>query len=235
MTAPPPLRPSSPSVALGRRLRRCVSAWVALAALLVVVVLSGGPAPAGASDVVEAQGIALDISTTCTRGNVNITYAANGVQRQVVEFTSEDGRVLDLFDSEAYDPNYEGTEYILTMAGSTRGGNQPVPPRGTRLGVYVTLGVSPPTAANGEFFLLYRCDDQRNDRGGDNEVLSTCVGDYGTCPRTAREAIDASTTTVPPTTGGAGPTTSVTEPPRGSGGGTAPPARPVSAQPRFTG
>lgn len=209
---------------MGRHRSRTVTS-VVVAIVALAMGLATSVAPAAASSVVDAQAIALDISATCERGNVNITYAANGVERQVVDFTSESGAVLDLFDTPAYDPDYDGTEYILTKAGSNRGGNQPVPAPGTVLGVYVTLGSSPPSATNGEFFLLYRCDDQRNDRGGANEVLLTCVGDLGTCPRTAVEALAPATTTT--TTG---PTTPTTVPVP-----SAPPATAVAAVPTFTG
>ena len=196
---------------------------ILVATVALVVALTASGLPASASPIVDAQAIALDVSATCARGNVNITYDANGVERQVVDFTSETGTVLDLFDTDAYDPNFEGTEYILTKAGSNRGGNQPVPAPGTILGVYVTLGSSPPTATNGEFFLLYRCDDQRNDNGGANEVLQTCVGDFGTCPKTAAEALAPATTTTTE------PTVTTTPVP------SAPPATAVTAAPTFTG
>lgn len=208
---------------MGRRRFRTTVGSLLAASAAVLGLLATSATPAAASPVIDAQAIALDISATCERGNVNITYDANGVERQMVDFTSEAGTVLDLFETPAYDPDYDGTEYVLTKAGSNRGGNQPVPASGTVLGVYVTLGSSPPSATNGEFFLLYRCDDQRNDRGGANEVLQTCVGDYGTCPKTAVEALAPATTTT--TTE---PTTTTTVP-------AAPPATAVTAVPTFTG
>jgi hypothetical protein len=200
---------------------------VAAVSLVIGAITASGvvATPAGASSVVEAEGITLDISATCQQGNVNITYEAHGVQRQIVTFTAEDGTVLDLFDTPAYQPDYVGTEYILTKAGSQRGGGQPVPDAGTILGVYVNLGESPPVATNGEFFLLYRCDSRRNDRGGDNVVLQTCTGDLGTCPTTAAEALAPATTT----------TSTSTAPPPGPEAPPAGPARPVVVTPTFTG
>jgi hypothetical protein len=207
---------------------RCTAVGTAVAASIALVVsLAASAVPAAASPIIVAQAIALDVSATCEHGNVNITYDANGVERQLVDFTSQTGTVLDHFETAAYDPNYEGTEYILTKAGSNRGGNQPVPAPGTVLGVYVTLGSNPPSATNGEFFLLYRCDDKRNDRGGANEVLQTCVGDYGTCPKTAVEALAPATTTTAPTT--------TTSPPVPAAPPAAPPAAAVTAVPSFTG
>ena len=34
--------------------------------------------------------------------------------------------------------------------------------------------------------MLYRCDS-----GGDNQIMYTCFGDYGTCPRTAAQGLSA--------------------------------------------
>jgi hypothetical protein len=197
-----------------------VSTAVATTVALVVALVAS-VVPAAASPIIDARAIDLDVSATCEHGNVDITYDANGVERQIVDFTSQAGTVLDHFETAAYDPNFDGTEYILTKAGSNRAGNQPVPVPGTVLGVYVTLGSNPPSATNGEFFLLYRCDDQRNDRGGANEVLQTCVGDYGTCPKTAVEALAPTTTTTTPTTSPPVPA--------------ATPAAAVTAVPTFTG
>lgn len=200
---------------------------LAVVVALVAGILAPGT-PAAAAPVVEPRAIALDVSATCERGNVNISYAATDVDRQLVDFTSESGVVLDLFDTAAYASDFDGTEYVLTKAGSNRGGNQPVPEPGTILGVYVTVGTSPPTAGNGEFFLLYRCDDQRNDRGGTNEVLETCVGPFGSCPRTAVEALDPA----PPTTPAPPPTPTSSTPDGGTGVG---PASGEPLRPTFTG
>ncbi|MFN8040762.1 MAG: hypothetical protein U0Q07_16230 [Acidimicrobiales bacterium] len=158
--------------------------------LLAAVVVPARPAMA--SSVVQPFGIALSISADCAQGDVEITYNANGVNRQAVTSTSQDGTVLDAYESAAYKPVYEGSEYILTGPNAIRPGlpqPRPVPAAGTAIGVYVTLGDTPPTTTNAEFFLLYRCDTNRNDRGGNNVVLLTCVGDLGMCPTTAQEAL----------------------------------------------
>jgi hypothetical protein len=102
------------------------------------------------------------------------------------------------------------------------------------LGVYVSLGASPPVATNGEFFLLYRCDSQRNDRGGANVVLETCFGDLGTCPKTAAEALAPETTTTTAPSSPTAPPTDDTNPPEDSVP-TAAPAAAVTATPKFTG
>lgn len=175
--------------------------------------------PADASSLVEAKSIALSRSANCVQGDVEITYSANGVSRQAASLTSDSGATLDQYETAAYQPVYDGTEFILTQANVA-------PAAGTVLGVYVTLGNTPPTAENAEFFLLYRCDTMRNDRGGTNVVLMTCVGDYGTCPKTAQEAL------APPPTQPTTADSPTTAPPAGDQSA---PAQPVVATPRFTG
>jgi hypothetical protein len=202
-------RPSGPAA---------LAAVVALAATSVLALVG----PASASGVVAPRSIVLAGSATCAFGDVDISYAADGISRQEAAFTSQTGAVLDQFTSDAYRSSYDGTEHILTQAGVERDGvrGAPAPPAGTVVGVYVTLGEAPPAATNGEFFVLYRCDTTRNDRGGANEVLSTCVGAQGTCPQTAQQAL-APATTAPTTASTVGTTPTAT--------------RPVTAIPRFTG
>jgi len=218
------------------RLRRA-SRWAVLLVVASVVFVFPHVAPASASAIVEANSVALDISATCERGNVIINYTTGGsIGRQTANLTSENGTVLDTFESAVYGPEFDGSEYILTKAGSQRGGVKPVPPAGAILGVYVTLGTAPPTPINAEFFVLYRCDTQRNDRGGHNTVLKTCIGDYGTCPQSAQEALaEATTTTTQPSSSSTTQPadTPTTEPVADVRAATAPAA--VAVVPRFTG
>ena len=136
--------------------------------------------PAGAATI-DAQAIALSASATCWLGDVEVTYAGSGLERQVTTFTAEDGTTLDRFDVAAYAPEHQGLEYVLSQADSAR------PAPGTIVAVHVTIGASPPGPDTGEFFLAYRCDTRPNAQGGANEVLFTCTGSHGTCPTTARE------------------------------------------------
>lgn len=190
------MRTARPEPATDRRRRarhaagRVAAALAAPLWLLAAVVVPAQPALASA--VVQPFGIALSISADCAQGDVEISYNANGASRQAVTSTSQDGTVLDAYESAAYKPVYEGSEYVLTGPKAIRPGlpqPRPVPAAGTAIGVYVTIGDTPPSASNAEFFLLYRCDTKRNDRGGSNVVLLTCVGDLGMCPKTAAEAL----------------------------------------------
>ena len=54
------------------------------------------------------------------------------------------------------------------------------------MGSYATIGSASPTSANtAEWFLLYRCGATT----AQSVVLSSCFGDYGTCPKTAAEGV----------------------------------------------
>ena len=66
-------------------------------------------------------------------------------------------------------------------------GISPDQPDGTIIGTYAYVGTTPPlSATTAEWFVLYRCA-----LGGDNQIMYTCFGDYGTCPRTATQGLTA--------------------------------------------
>ena len=203
--------------------RRWAPVRRALVAVLVVaapVVAATGPA--GAAETIVARAVALAPSASCTWGDVDVDYAADGVERQQVTFTAEGGTTLHQFEDEAYLPTHEGIEHVLSETTSP-------PPAGTAVAVHVLIGTTPPLATTtAEFFVLYRCDTAGNDQGGTNTVLYACYGDYGTCPATADEALAGPAA---PGGGGSGGTGG-----SGSGApGTAPAATPVSARPTYTG
>jgi hypothetical protein len=97
--------------------------------------------------------------------------------------------VLHQYDVEAYAPNHDGTEYILSQT------RRPPPP-GTLVAVRVTIGTSPPGPGTAEFIVAYRCDATPNDAGGANQVVYVCVGAVGTCPIAARDISQAATPVV---------------------------------------
>lgn len=165
-----------------------------VAALVLAVAWITPSSPASAAGTMDAQAIALASSASCLYGDVDITYAAAGVSDASVSFTAADGSVLDTYAGAAYQSAYVGTEHVLTEADAPAA-------NGTILGVYVWVGTAPPSAATtGEFFVLYRCDGSSESGGGNNEVLQTCVGPYGTCPKSAYEALNPSATTLSTTT-----------------------------------
>lgn len=151
---------------------------MALAALLVGT--AGWSVPAEAATI-EAQAVALSTSATCWLGDIEVTYAGSGLERQITTFTAEDGTVLDTYDVAAFAPEHQGREYILSQADGAR------PAPGTIVAVHVTIGTSPPGPDTGEFFLAYRCDSRPNAQGGANQVLYSCTGSFGTCPTSVRD------------------------------------------------
>ena len=175
--------------------RRAPAVLASVVALILVAGLVLVPSgPASAAGTVQAQGVALAPSASCRYGDVDITYTAADATDASVSFTAADGQVLAGYAGPAYQPDFSGTEHVLTEADDAT-------PTGTVLGVYVWVGSDPPSASStAEFFVLYRCDATGNDEGGANEVLSTCVGPYGTCPQSAEEALEPTTTTTEPTT-----------------------------------
>lgn len=152
-------------------------------ALVATVGLVGGASPASAASSVTARGVALAPSASCRYGDVDIDYAAAGAEAQTVQLSSDAG-VLAKFDVAAYKADYDGIEHILTQA------KPPVPAPGTVLTVYVTIGTNPPASdTTAEFVISYRCTANGNDAGGANEVVSSCVGAYGTCARPTGPAL----------------------------------------------
>ncbi len=157
-----------------------------LAALVVIVIATftvAAPAGGATGTTVTAQGVALQPSASCRFGDVDVTYAATGAETQSATFSAADGTVLHHFDTAAFQPDFVGTEHVLTEADAP-------PAPGTVVAVHVAIGTTPAQATTtGEFFVLYQCDSERTDKGGTNTVLATCVGPYGTCPTTAAEAL----------------------------------------------
>lgn len=158
-----------------------VEAMVATVLLVGLGAVSAPSPLAYAQGPVDAQSAALSVSASCSQGDIEVTYAGEGLERQWTRFTEESGTDLHSYDVNVYSPSHRGLEYILSQT------DQPPPP-GTVVAVHVSIGESPPNrATTGEFFVVYRCDTLPNDQGGNNVVLDTCVGPYGSCPLTAAE------------------------------------------------
>ena len=172
----------TPAIARDRA-RLGARAVLGAAAVTSVLALSAGPAGGQGATTVTAQGVTLQPSASCRFGDVDVTYAAIGAQTQSATFSAADGTVLATLDGPAYLAGYTGTEHVLTEATTP-------PAPGSVVAVYVAIGTTPPEAATtAEFFVLYQCDQDKTSDGGTNTVLATCVGAFGTCPRTAAEAL----------------------------------------------
>ncbi len=134
-----------------------------------------------AAEVVDAQDVILSASANCEDADLDITFRSEDVDREYGKITNENGDVLGLFEQDSSFDNFNGTY---------EGYGQPVDPDqpdGTIIGSYAYIGQTPPSAqTTGEFFVLYRCDTD-----GNNDVLYTCAGPYGSCPKTALQGLAA--------------------------------------------
>jgi hypothetical protein len=162
--------------------RALAHATAAAAVALTTVLLL--PAPARAASNVDSRAAVLSKTASCSTGDIDITYGGSGIERQTTTFTSAAG-TLHHYDVAAFADTYDGVEYILSQTKAP-------PADGTLLAVYTTIGQSPPDATTtDEFFVAYTCDSTRNMSGGSNVVVATCVGSYGTCPKSVQEYLAA--------------------------------------------
>jgi hypothetical protein len=166
-----------------------------VAAALLFAVPFAVAAPASANATVTATSVALSAGDNCQQADLDLGITSGTVQRESGKVTGPDGTVLGSFEQSSSLSNQTG---VFEGFGISADDAQP---DGTILGTYAYVGSTPPSASDtAEWFVLYRCHTT-----GAQEVLSTCFGDYGTCPQTAPEAIEAGLiSSVVPTTPVAG-------------------------------
>lgn len=146
---------------------------------------------AHAASMATATSVALSSTASCSDADLDLGVTSGDVDRELGTATSATGATLALFEQtstglDGYDGVFPGFNISLDAA----------QPEGTIIGSYAYLGTTPPTAGStAEWFVLYRCAGE-----GSNQVLSTCFGDYGSCPRTARQALDELLRLTPSTT-----------------------------------
>jgi len=154
------------------RLHRLFLGCIALAAALALLV---PPALA----LVNATGVALSVGADCaTYADLDITFTSDAAPtHEYGLITNKAGAALGEFLQSTWFQNWSGT-YV--GYGMPIGPDQP---EGTLIGSYAWVGENPPSAATtGEFFVAYECSDV-----GASNVVYTCAGPYGTCPRTAAD------------------------------------------------
>lgn len=153
---------------------------LAIAAMMVVAYSSMFATPAQAASQATATSVALSAGSDCTEADLDLGLTTGEVSREYGRSTNLFG-TLDEFEQESGLDNENGvfTGYGISV--------EPEQFDGTIIGSYAYLGTTPPmTATTAEWFVLYECDTE-----GVSTVLYTCFGDYGTCPQTAAEAVDA--------------------------------------------
>jgi hypothetical protein len=151
-----------------------IASWVLLA------FAAGMPAFAHAA--ATAQGVALNVNAGCTTGDLDLTLTTIGATRESGQTTNLAGTTLSAFE--------QATPFLGTFSGTFSGfvigpvgadPPWPLQPPGTLIGSYAYVGTTPPTAATtAEFFVFYNCSTR--------QILLSCFGPYGTCPRTALQA-----------------------------------------------
>jgi len=160
-----------------------------LSALLCCSMVSSG-----AFAQATAQGVALSAYSDCdSPAGLDLTMNNGPI------VTTETGLVTD--DTGATLMSFSQATGFANFVGTFPGYNFSSPawsvPSGTRVALYATIGVIPPTPADtAEWFILYRCNT--------GEVLVSCFGQFGTCPETALEALGGQSIVEIPTLSPAG-------------------------------
>ncbi len=135
-------------------------------------------APWRADAAATAEGVALDASADCSRGDLDITLTTAGANRESWLATNAAGATLVQGEGATSLGNFDGTFNDFRI-GPT--GFLVAQPANTLIGSYAYVGETPPSAANtAEFFVYYNCTTRK--------VLYSCSGAYGSCPQTAQSA-----------------------------------------------
>ncbi|HVN35728.1 MAG TPA: hypothetical protein VMU96_10800 [Casimicrobiaceae bacterium] len=142
-------------------------------------------APWHAEAAAIAGGVALDPNADCSRGDLDITLATAGANREAWLATNAAGATL---------VQGEGATDLGNFNYGTFGPFQIVfnqaQPANTLIGSYAYVGETPPSSSNtAEFFVYYNCTTRR--------VLYSCFGAYGSCPQTAQAAMALVASSVP--------------------------------------
>jgi hypothetical protein len=155
---------------------------LAIATALLWAVTGVLAAKAHAASQATATSVSLSTGDDCSRADLDLGIQSGNVDREYGLSTNAAGATLDQFENDG-----SGLDNLDGVFNGYGIGITPDQPNGTIIGTYAYLGSTPPlTATTAEWFVLYRCGF-----GGDNQVMLTCFGNYGTCPRTAAQGLTA--------------------------------------------
>lgn len=141
---------------------------------MLLALATGMPAIAHAA--ATAQGVALNVNAGCSNADLDLTLTTVGAIRELGQATNLAGATLYTFEQATVLGAFSGT-----YTGYTISPLAPAQPAATLIGSYAYVGTTPPTAATtAEFFVYYNCSTR--------QVLLSCFGPYGTCPKTALQA-----------------------------------------------
>ena len=153
-----------------------------IVAAIVIACTSMLTSPAHAASQATATSVSLSAGDDCNRADLDLGLQSGNVDREYGLSTNAAGATLDQFENDG--STLDNLDGVFNGYGI---GITPDQPDGTIIGTYAYLGSTPPLAATtAEWFVLYRCGF-----GGENQVMFTCFGDYGTCPRTATQGLTA--------------------------------------------
>jgi hypothetical protein len=153
--------------------RHAQSAWIIR--IFAIVLAMAWPALAGAA--VTADAVALGAGAGCSNGRLDVALTNNGATRESWRATNLAGTTLTQGEGPTSFPPGAGKGFFPQVFLSSQ-------PPDTLIGSYAYVGESSPDAINtAEFFVFYKCSL------AGAEVLLTCFGPYGTCPRTAQQAM----------------------------------------------
>ena len=131
-----------------------------------------------------AQGVALNAAAGCADASLNLTLTTNAASREFWQATNAAGNTLAQREQATLLSNFNGTFNNFQI------GLTATEPPNTRIASYAYVGSTPPSAADtAEFFVYYNCTTR--------QILLSCFGPYGTCPRTAVQAEAALTAAIP--------------------------------------
>ena len=145
--------------------RHAQHAWIIR--VFAIALAMAWPALAFASATAIAPGVALNASAGCTNGNLDITLATVGANREFWHGTNAAGATLTQGEAPAGAglANFSGTFFGFKLEFLF------LQPIGTLIGSYAYVGETPPDATNtAEFFVFYKCSLTGA------EVLLTCFG-----------------------------------------------------------
>ncbi|MGZ4703904.1 MAG: hypothetical protein ACXWCM_03460 [Acidimicrobiales bacterium] len=158
-----------------RPARRLVAALLVAAAAVAVPIVTATPSYANAT--IQATSVTLNAAANCSNADLDLGFTSQTVTTETGHSTNLAGDVLgDFSQSSGLSNRTDFVGYGIDVA--------PDQPDGTVIGSYASVGVDPPTGSDtAEWFVLYRCHTD-----GAQEVIYSCYGDYGGCPKTAATA-----------------------------------------------
>jgi len=141
-----------------------------LASLIVLALAGLAVSVPAVFAAATAQGVALSSYSDCTVAGLDLTLPTVNASREYGLATDEGGNTILEFEDSTGLSNFSGTFLGYHFPFSAQ-------PDGTIITLYAYVGETPPSPADtAQFYLRYRCSSE-----GEQQVLDSCYGPYGTC------------------------------------------------------